>query len=123
MEPIHFVIVTGMSGAGKSTALKMLEDAGYFCVDNLPAPLIPKFAELGMAGSGEYDRVVLVTDIRGGQTFEGLFEALEALQAGQTLDAINVCIDSAIDSLLELTGERASDAVIDQVFARFCVGK
>ena len=50
-------------------------------------------------------------------------QALEALQAGQTLDAINVCIDSAIDSLLELTGERASDAVIDQVFARFCVGK
>ena len=50
-------------------------------------------------------------------------KALEALQAGQTLDAINVCIDSAIDSLLELTGERASDAVIDQVFARFCVGK
>ena len=50
-------------------------------------------------------------------------QALEALRAGQTLDAINVCIDSAIDSLLELTGERASDAVIDQVFARFCVGK
>ena len=47
----------------------------------------------------------------------------EVVQAGQTLDAINVCIDSAIDSLLELTGERASDAVIDQVFARFCVGK
>ena len=50
-------------------------------------------------------------------------QALEALRAGQTLDAINVCIDSAIDSLLELTGERASDAVINQVFARFCVGK
>lgn len=44
MEPIRFVIVTGMSGAGKSTALKMLEDAGYFCVDNLPILLVDKFA-------------------------------------------------------------------------------
>lgn len=43
---MRFVIVTGMSGAGKSTALKMLEDMGYFCADNLPVPLIPKFAEL-----------------------------------------------------------------------------
>ena len=42
---------------------------------------------------------------------------------GETLDAVNVCIDAAIDDLLELTGERASEAVIDQVFARFCVGK
>ena len=43
---MRFVIVTGMSGAGKSTALKMLEDMGYFCVDNLPVPLLPKFAEM-----------------------------------------------------------------------------
>ena len=43
---MRFVIVTGMSGAGKSTALKMLEDMGYFCVDNLPVPLIPKMADL-----------------------------------------------------------------------------
>ena len=47
---MRFVIVTGMSGAGKSTALKILEDAGYFCVDNLPVPLILKFAEI----SGKY---------------------------------------------------------------------
>lgn len=50
---MRFVIVTGMSGAGKSTALKMLEDAGYFCVDNLPVPLVDKFAELaGRNGTG-----------------------------------------------------------------------
>ena len=48
---MRFVIVTGMSGAGKSTALKMLEDMGYFCVDNLPVPLLPKFAEMtGISG-------------------------------------------------------------------------
>lgn len=50
-------------------------------------------------------------------------EAMEALDCGETLDAVNVCIDSAIDSLLELTGERASEAVVDKVFERFCVGK
>ena len=61
---MDFIIVTGMSGAGKSKAASFLEDMGFFCVDNLPVPLIPKFAELVMAGTGEYDRVALVTDIR-----------------------------------------------------------
>ena len=50
---MRFVIVTGMSGAGKSTALKMLEDMGYFCVDNLPVPLIPKLAELFTVSGSE----------------------------------------------------------------------
>ena len=54
---MRLVIVTGMSGAGKSSALKMLEDAGYFCVDNLPIPLIPKFADLAMQSGGEYDHM------------------------------------------------------------------
>ena len=62
---MEFIIISGLSGAGKSKAASFMEDMGFFCVDNLPAPLIPKFAELGMAGTGEYDRVVLVTDIRG----------------------------------------------------------
>lgn len=53
---MEFVIISGLSGAGKSKAASFMEDMDFFCVDNLPAPLIPKFAELGMAGSGEYDR-------------------------------------------------------------------
>ena len=57
-----------------------MEDMGFFCVDNLPVPLIPKFAELGMAGTGEYERVVLVTDIRGGTNFDSLFRALDDLK-------------------------------------------
>lgn len=78
---MEFVIISGLSGAGKSKAASIMEDMDFFCVDNLPAPLIPKFAELGMAGSGEYDRVVLVTDIRGGTNFDSLFQALDALKA------------------------------------------
>ena len=78
---MEFVIISGMSGAGKSRAASFMEDMGFFCVDNLPVPLIAKFAELGMAGSGEYERVVLVTDVRAGAAFEGLFQALDELKA------------------------------------------
>ena len=80
---MNFVIVSGLSGAGKSKAVSFLEDIGYYCVDNLPASLIPKFAELCMAGGGKYDKVAVVTDIRGGQTFDGLFDALGELRAMQ----------------------------------------
>lgn len=80
---MEFVIISGLSGAGKSRAASFMEDMGFFCVDNLPAPLITKFAELGMAGSGEYDRVVLVTDVRSGANFDGLFQALDELRAMQ----------------------------------------
>ena len=77
---MRFLIISGLSGAGKSKTASFLEDMGYYVVDNMPAPLIPKFAELCMAGQGPYDKVVLVTDIRGGQTFDGLFTALDQLR-------------------------------------------
>ena len=76
---MEFIIISGLSGAGKSKVASFLEDIGFYVVDNMPAPLMPKFAELCMAGPGRYDRVALVTDIRGGQTFDGLFDALHEL--------------------------------------------
>ncbi len=77
---IRFVIVTGMSGAGKSTALKVLEDAGYFCVDNLPISLIEKFAQLTMNGAeGGITRVALGVDVRSGEALSDLQEVLEKL--------------------------------------------
>jgi UPF0042 nucleotide-binding protein len=75
---IQLVIVTGLSGAGKTQAVRCLEDLGYFCVDNLPPTLIPKFAELTSQTQG-LDQVALVLDIRGGQFFDSLFEALTYL--------------------------------------------
>ena len=78
---MEFLIVSGLSGAGKSTVMSILEDSGYFCVDNLPPVLIPKFAELCLAGAGSYERVAMVCDIRGGENFDGLFEAMDALKA------------------------------------------
>lgn len=77
---MKFVIISGLSGAGKSKAASFLEDMGFYVVDNMPAALIPRFAELCMAGPGQYERVAMVTDIRGGQTFEGLFAALSQLE-------------------------------------------
>ena len=79
---MRLVIVTGMSGAGKSTALKMLEDMGYFCVDNLPVPLIPKFAELLAVPGTEMNKAALGVDIRSGQSFQELANVLKELDEG-----------------------------------------
>ena len=77
---MRFVIVTGMSGGGKSTALKMLEDAGFYCVDNLPVSLIEKFAELISLPGSEIDKVALGLDVRSDQSFEEATKALRDLK-------------------------------------------
>lgn len=73
------VIVTGLSGAGKTQALRSLEDLGFFCVDNLPPALIPKFAELCAQAASKINKMALVVDIRGGEFFNTLFEVLSDL--------------------------------------------
>lgn len=76
---MRFIIVTGMSGAGRGTSLKMLEDMGYFCVDNLPISLIDKFGELIYSGNSEITKVALGLDIRSGQQLEKLEKIMEEL--------------------------------------------
>lgn len=66
------VILTGMSGAGKSTALKMMEDIGFYCVDNLPIPLIEKFVELSETSTDEIQKFAIGVDIRSGNSFAEL---------------------------------------------------
>ena len=78
---MEFLIVTGMSGAGKSTVLKILEDMDFFCVDNLPPSLIPKFAQVCFSPSSDITKVALGLDIRGGKLFNDLFETLESIEA------------------------------------------
>ncbi len=77
---MRFVIVTGMSGGGKLTAQKMMEDMGYYCVDNLPVPLITKFVDLILEPNREITKVVLGIDVRADQPFEEVMEALEKLK-------------------------------------------
>lgn len=77
---MRFVIVTGMSGGGKSTALKMLEDAGFYCVDNLPVSLVEKFVELISTPNSEISKVVLGLDVRSDQSFEDATRTLTTLK-------------------------------------------
>lgn len=77
---MRFVVVTGMSGGGKSTALHMLEDVGFYCVDNLPVPLIEKFVELIAMPGSEVEKVALGLDVRVDQPFEDAQKALEKLK-------------------------------------------
>ena len=76
---MKFLIITGMSGAGKTRAADVLEDLDYYCVDNMPAALLPKLAEFCAAAGGRYEKVALVTDLRDAGGAEAIFQALGAL--------------------------------------------
>ena len=77
---MDFLIITGLSGAGKSRAADVLEDLDYYCVDNLPVALMPKFAELCIATGGRYEKVALVTDVRAKNGFDELLKTLDQLK-------------------------------------------
>ncbi len=79
-KDIKLLFITGMSGAGKTLAIRALEDLGYFCVDNFLPALIPKFVELSQQDNGRLDKIALVIDIRGGKFFSDLFQALQELR-------------------------------------------
>ena len=81
MNSMEYVIVTGMSGAGKSTALKIMEDIGYFCVDNFPIPLLEKFAEFAASGETQLKRIAFGMDIRNGEALQQLSGIIQNLRA------------------------------------------
>lgn len=98
-ELAKLVIITGMSGAGKTIAVQSLEDLGFFCVDNLPPILIPKFAELIQQSNGKIGKVALVIDLRGREFFTALSEALKEIKENYTLTYEILFLD-ATDSVL-----------------------
>ncbi len=93
------VIITGMSGAGKTIAVQSLEDLGFFCVDNLPPVLIPKFAELIEQSKGKIGKVALVIDLRGREFFTSLSESLRYLKDNYTVSYEILFLD-ATDAVL-----------------------
>ncbi|MEY8391575.1 RNase adapter RapZ [Lachnospiraceae bacterium] len=97
---MKFIILTGMSGAGKSTALKIMEDIGYFCVDNLPIALIEKFAQLADQQDSELQKVAVGVDIRSGQKLGELQSVLDRLnENGKAFDILY--LDSADEVLVK----------------------
>lgn len=95
---MRFVVVTGMSGAGKRTAMKMLEDVGFYCVDNLPVPLIEKFVELVATPNGEINKVALGLDVRADQPFGDAQRILDKLRENGYL--FEILFLEASDSVL-----------------------
>jgi UPF0042 nucleotide-binding protein len=85
---MRFVIVTGMSGGGKSTAMKMLEDAGYYCADNMPVPLIEKFIELLTMPDNEIQKVALGLDVRADQSFEDVNQLVSRLRKSYSIEIL-----------------------------------
>jgi RNase adapter protein RapZ len=99
----HLVILTGLSGSGKSTVLKTFEDMGFYCVDNLPVELIPIFAELHSAGEGDFARAALLVDAREGAQLQKLPALLKHLRREHPITL--VFIDASDDSLLRRYSE------------------
>lgn len=96
------MILTGMSGAGKTGALKCLEDLGYYAIDNLPAELLRNIVEIAPDRGGRFERLAVVMDVRGGTDFEELFRALERLEA---VDYSIIFLDASNDVLLKRFSE------------------
>ncbi len=97
---MRFLIVTGLSGAGKSRTASTLEDLGYYCVDNLPPELIGQFAQVCLATTGRFDRVALVSDVRAGGNFDGLLSGLDELDATGCSYSI-VFVEAAQDVIIK----------------------
>jgi len=95
------VIITGMSGAGKTIAVQSLEDLGFFCVDNLPPVLIPKFAELIEQSMGKIGKVALVIDLRGREFFTSLQESLRYVRDNYTLTYEILFLDATDTTLVQ----------------------
>ena len=77
---IQLIIITGMSGAGKTTASHFFEDTGYFCMDNVPPALLPKFIQICLESNGSMNKLAVVIDARGGSFFQNLFSAIEEIK-------------------------------------------
>ena len=78
---MEFLIITGLSGAGKSRAADVLEDLDYYCVDNMPVAMLGRFAEFCIAAGGRYEKVALVTDVRENKDFSELLKTLDELES------------------------------------------
>lgn len=99
-QETKLVIITGMSGAGKTVAVQSFEDLGYYCVDNLPPTLLPKFLELMRDSTNNIQKVALVMDLRGREFFDSLFNALDVLAKEEWIDEHILFLDAKDEKLV-----------------------
>lgn len=114
MNVMQFVIITGMSGSGKSSAVNVLEDIGYYCVDNMPPELIPKFANICSQSDGKIDKVAFVVDIRAGDLFLKLQDTVKQLQ-GEGVSLKILFLDSSDDVIVRRYKETRRKHPFDEV--------
>ena len=118
------VIITGMSGAGRSKAADWFEDQGYYCVDNMPPALIDNFLDMAAADRGGIEKVAFVTDLRSGTFFDTLARAIDELREQQTIELTVLFLEASTAEIVRrynevrrahpLTGGEASEAVIEE---------
>lgn len=99
-EETNLLIITGMSGAGKSVAIRSFEDLGYYCVDNLPPALLPKFLELMKDSTNNIRKVAIVMDLRGREFFDSLFEAIDVIREEDWLQGHIIFFDATDEVLV-----------------------
>lgn len=114
---MEFIIVTGMSGSGKSSCVKVLEDIGFFCIDNMPPALIPNFAALcnEMDGDNGIQRVAIVTDIRGGTMFFKLSERVSELKNTDGINVKVMFLEASKEVLMKRYSETRRKHPLDEI--------
>lgn len=111
---MQFIIVTGMSGSGKSTAVNVLEDIGYYCIDNMPPELISKFADICAQSDGKIDKVAFVVDVRGGDLFLKLQDTVSSLKS-EHINLKILFLDSSDDVIVRRYKETRRKHPLDEV--------
>jgi RNase adapter protein RapZ len=99
-KDIQIVIITGMSGAGKTVAIQSFEDLGYFCVDNMPPTLLPKFVQLASESGNKMNKIALVMDLRGREFFDSLFQVLSELSLLERMTPQILFLDAKDEKLV-----------------------
>src|SRR6516162_1722384 len=100
-----FIILTGLSGSGKSQAFRALEDLGYFCVDNLPTTLIPTLAKLSLRAGGDIEKVALVVDVREGGFLSSFPKIFARLKAMRRLNPVLIFLEASTAALVRRFSE------------------
>ncbi|MGN0622212.1 MAG: RNase adapter RapZ [Porcipelethomonas sp.] len=113
---MQFVIVTGMSGSGKSCAMNVLEDIGFYCIDNMPPQLLTKFADICLHSNGQLERVAIAVDIRSGEMFGEIFDRWKILKENKDIDVKILYLEANDEVIIKRYKETRRKHPLDDKF-------